>query len=77
MAAAVIGFLAFAPENITNRMTTIQEMDDDASFMGRVYAWRVSSAIALANPVFGGGFHAVQIQPIWDSFKEAHGLFGL
>ena len=76
VAAAVIGFLAFAPENITNRMTTIQEMDDDASFMGRVYAWRVSSAIALANPVFGGGFHAVQIQPIWDSFKEAPGLFG-
>jgi len=76
VAAAVIGFLAFAPENITNRMTTIQEMDDDASFMGRIYAWRVSSAIALANPVFGGGFHAVQIQPIWDSFKEAPGLFG-
>ena len=76
VAAAVIGFFVFAPENITNRMSTIQEMDGDGSFMGRVYAWRVSSAIALANPVFGGGFHAVQIQPIWDSFKEASGLFG-
>ncbi len=76
VAAAVIGFYAFAPENIINRMSTIQTMDDDSSFMGRVYAWRVSSAIALVNPVFGGGFHAVQIQSIWDSFKEASGLFG-
>ena len=76
VAAAVVGFYAFAPENITNRMSTIQEMDDDSSFMGRIYAWRVSSAIALVNPVFGGGFHAVQIQPIWDNFKEVSGLFG-
>lgn len=76
VAAAVVGYFAFAPESITNRMSTIQEMDGDDSFMGRVYAWRVSSAIALANPVFGGGFHAVQVQPIWDDFKEASGLFG-
>lgn len=76
VAAAVVGFLAFAPENITNRMSTIQEMEGDDSFMGRVYAWRASSAIALVNPVFGGGFHAVQVQSIWDEFKEASGLLG-
>ena len=76
VAVAVVGYFAFAPESITNRMSTIQEMDGDDSFMGRVYAWRVSSAIALANPVFGGGFHAVQVQPIWDHFKEASGFFG-
>ena len=74
--AAVMGFLAFAPENITNRMSTIEDMNDDQSFMGRVFAWRVSSAIALANPVFGGGFHAVQVQWIWDSFKADPGLLG-
>ncbi|ADU98517.1 putative O-glycosylation ligase, exosortase A system-associated [Alicycliphilus denitrificans] len=74
--AAVVGFLAFAPENIMERMSTIKEADDDSSFMGRVYAWRISSAIALANPFFGGGFHAVQIQSIWDTFKASPGLLG-
>ncbi|AEB83120.1 putative O-glycosylation ligase, exosortase A system-associated [Alicycliphilus denitrificans] len=74
--AAVVGFLAFAPEDITERMSTITEAEDDNSFMGRVFAWRVSSAIALANPIFGGGFHAVQVQSIWDNFKASSGLLG-
>lgn len=73
---AIAGFIAFAPENIIERLSTIKEAEDDSSFMGRVYAWRVSSAIALINPVFGGGFHAVQVQSIWDGFKHASGLFG-
>ena len=76
VAAAVAGFLAFAPENIMERMSTIKDVEDDSSFMGRVFAWRVSSAIALSNPVFGGGFHAVQVQDIWDHFKYSSGLFG-
>jgi O-antigen ligase len=44
--------------------------------MGRVIAWKISSAIALENPVFGGGFHAVQVQAIWDRFKMSPGLLG-
>ena len=69
-------FFNFAPEAWFDRLSTIQEADLDASFMGRVIAWKVSSAIALANPVFGGGFHAVQYQPIWDQFKADPGLLG-
>lgn len=74
--AAVAGFMAFAPENIMERMSTIRDAEDDSSFMGRVFAWRVSSAIALSNPIFGGGFHAVQVQTIWDNFKYSSGLLG-
>ena len=73
---AVVGFLAFVPEDITSRLSTIKEAEEDSSFMGRVIAWKISSAIALANPVFGGGFHAVQVQPIWDTFKTAPSLLG-
>lgn len=72
----VLCFQAFAPESITQRMSTIEEAQDDSSFMGRVYAWRISSAIALAHPVFGGGLHAVQVQWIWDIFKADPGLLG-
>ena len=32
--------------------------------------------MALSNPIFGGGFHAVQVQGIWDQFKAAPSLLG-
>ena len=76
VAGAVLAFLAFAPDDITSRLTTIKEAGEDSSFMGRVIAWKISSAIALENPVFGGGFHAVQVQAIWDKFKMSPGLLG-
>lgn len=69
-------FASFAPEQWLNRLSTIESAGEDASFMGRVIAWKVSSAIALSNPVFGGGFHALQVQWIWDQFKESPGLLG-
>lgn len=67
---------AFAPESWLNRLQTIEHADEDASFMGRVIAWKISSAIALSNPLFGGGLHAVQIQYVWDQFLTAQGLLG-
>ena len=76
MVFAILAFTVFAPEDVASRLSTIKNAEEDSSFMGRVIAWKISSAIALANPVFGGGFHAVQVQAIWDSFKLAPGLFG-
>lgn len=69
-------FINLAPEQWFSRLSTIEDAGADASFMGRVIAWKISSAIALGNPVFGGGFHAVQIQDIWDQFKAAPSLLG-
>lgn len=65
-----------APSSWTERMGTIKEANQDGSFMGRVEAWQVSSAIALQNPILGGGFHAVQSQPVWDRFRGNPGLLG-
>lgn len=76
LVGAVAAFLMFAPEDVVSRLSTIKEADADSSFMGRVIAWKVSSAIALANPLLGGGFHAVQVQEIWDTFRMSPGLFG-
>lgn len=74
----VLGFavMEFAPASWTERLSTMKEADADESFLGRVLAWKVSSAMALNNPVFGGGFHAVQVQSIWDMFKNAPSLLG-
>lgn len=66
----------FGADLWTARLSTIQEANEDASFMGRVIAWKVSSAIALSHPIFGAGFHAVQVNEIWDVFKYSPGFFG-
>lgn len=69
-------FYSFAPESWLERLQSIEHADEDASFMGRVVAWKISSAIALSNPLFGGGLHAVQIQYVWDQFLTSQGLLG-
>lgn len=65
-----------APEKWSQRMETMQTADQDASLMGRVAAWKVSSAIAVANPILGGGFRAVQSHTIWNKFKDSPGFLG-
>jgi probable O-glycosylation ligase (exosortase A-associated) len=76
LAVMALLFVNLAPEQWFSRLSTIETAGADESFMGRVTAWKISSAIALSNPVFGGGFHAVQVQGIWDQFKEAPSLLG-
>ena len=76
VASLGIAFYSFAPESWLSRLQTIEHVEEDMSFMGRVIAWKMSSAIALANPLFGGGIHAVQVQYVWDQFLTAQGLLG-
>lgn len=68
--------VSLAPENWTSRMETIQSADQDASFMGRVAAWKVASAIAVEHPLVGGGFRALQDFAVWDRFVSSDGLLG-
>jgi probable O-glycosylation ligase (exosortase A-associated) len=76
LAIMALLFVNLAPAEWFSRLSTIETAGADESFMGRVIAWQISSAIALNNPVFGGGFHAVQVQGIWDQFKGAPSLLG-
>ena len=52
------------------RISTIQAADSDDSFMGRVGAWKVSTAVALHRPLFGGGLHAIQHGDVWGEHLE-------
>lgn len=63
-----------APDEWVARMDTIGNAGDDSSLMGRVGAWRISSAIALANPMLGGGLHSIQIGSVWEMFRNAPSL---
>ncbi|MDO9504984.1 putative O-glycosylation ligase, exosortase A system-associated [Hydrogenophaga sp.] len=76
LTAMALLFFSLAPEAWFSRLSTIETAGTDESFIGRVIAWKISSAIALNNPIFGGGFHAVQVQSIWDQFKGAPSLLG-
>lgn len=76
VALATLLLSQVAPEDWTDRMQTIRIADEDASFIGRVTAWKVSSAIAVAHPFAGGGFRALQSVPVWDQFKSDPGLLG-
>ena len=47
--------IAFLPAKWTERMSTISEATQDASFMGRVDAWVINYKLAEENPVTGAG----------------------
>lgn len=66
-----LGLLALAPDKWFDRMDTIEEADQDRSFMGRVISWKMATAVALDHPFFGGGFHAIQGDlDIWLQYSE-------
>ena len=58
---AMVGLI---PEEWYTRMDTIAQVNDDASFMGRVVAWKLSFILASQN-FFGGGFKGLEYYPVW------------
>ncbi len=69
VAIVAVGVVQFAPDRWFDRIETIQEADQDSSFLGRVAAWKVSVNIANDNPFFGAGFDATQVSHIWEQYK--------
>jgi probable O-glycosylation ligase (exosortase A-associated) len=69
--------LMVAPDTWFSRMDTIDSAGQDGSFMGRVFAWKISSAIALQNPIFGGGLRAQQVYWVFEKFKDAPSLISI
>ena len=55
--AVVLGLAALPvlPENWTERMETIAEAGEDASFQGRLDAWTINAKLAQAHPLTGAG----------------------
>ena len=67
--------VALAPASWSERMNTMKDAGEDTSFMVRVAAWKKSTAIAVENPIVGGGFYAVQSEAT-EKFRNAQGLMG-
>ena len=65
-----IGLTPFISQDYTNRIDTIQTADQDASFMGRVVAWKLSFIMAMQHPFFGGGFKSLEYFPVWKELSR-------
>jgi probable O-glycosylation ligase (exosortase A-associated) len=61
----IFGLSQIVSEDWSSRMNTIESADADASFMGRVVAWKLSFIMAVQNPFFGGGFKSLEFFPVW------------
>lgn len=56
----------FAPDDWKERQSTVATAaEEDLSFIGRLWAWKVSALIALDHPITGGGFRAVMDPGLW------------
>ncbi|WNG48613.1 polymerase [Archangium minus] len=53
--ALALGLAVFAPKSFWARNETVATFHEDASAMGRVYAWQVTSRISLDKPLLGVG----------------------
>jgi O-antigen ligase len=53
--ALALGLVMFAPSSFWQRNETVATFHEDASAMGRVYAWQVTSRISLDKPMLGVG----------------------
>ncbi|MCA1855861.1 putative O-glycosylation ligase, exosortase A system-associated [Massilia oculi] len=66
----ILGLAQLVSAEWISRMDTINAADDDASFMGRVVAWKLSFILAMQNPFFGGGFKSLEYFPVWSSLSQ-------
>jgi probable O-glycosylation ligase (exosortase A-associated) len=70
IAALVIGMSFVVSSDWTSRIDTIAVADEDASFMGRVVAWKLSFILAMQHPFFGGGFKALETLSVWSELSK-------
>ncbi len=70
-------FFAFAPGEWKERQSTVKTAAaEDGSFIGRLWAWKISTLIAMDYPLTGGGFHAVKDRPLWRYYAPMTPDFG-
>jgi probable O-glycosylation ligase (exosortase A-associated) len=77
MTVLLVGLVLVMAQVVTTewveRMHTVDSADKDASFMGRVVAWKLSFILASDYPFFGGGFKALENFPVWTRLSQEFG----
>lgn len=80
MAAVMLAVLALGMSQVVtsewiSRIDTIDNANQDASFMGRVVAWKLSLILAAHNPFFGGGFKGLENFTVWSNLSQEFSSF--
>jgi probable O-glycosylation ligase (exosortase A-associated) len=65
---AVFGLFRFAPESWTERMQTLEHVEDDGSGQMRLMSWTVGYRIVGDRPVVGGGFKVFVHRETYDIY---------
>ena len=65
-----IGISYVVSSEWTARIDTIATADEDASFLGRVVAWKLSFILAMQHPFFGGGFKSLETFSVWSNLSR-------
>ncbi|GGO63788.1 putative O-glycosylation ligase, exosortase A system-associated [Bowmanella pacifica] len=66
-----------APEEWKERQQTVETAaTEDGSFIGRLWAWKIATLIALDNPMTGGGFKATTDPVLWATYAPDTPYFG-
>jgi probable O-glycosylation ligase (exosortase A-associated) len=58
----------FVPDSWVERIHSTGNVDQDASFMGRIIQWKILTLMALDHPFFGEGILANMLPEIWSSY---------
>jgi len=58
----------FMPEEWFNRMDTVENAEEDGSFIHRVVVWKMATVVAIRNPFFGEGFKGIEYNALWQKY---------
>ncbi len=68
---------ANAPQDWKDRQSTVETAaSTDSSFIGRLWAWKIATLIALDNPLTGGGLKATSDPSLWFGYAPLTPDFG-
>ncbi len=78
LAFTLVPFLySQTPEEWRERQSTVSTAaTQDLSFIGRLWAWKISVLIAIEDPLTGGGYNAVLDPTIWNFYAPITSTFG-
>ena len=66
-----------APQEWKDRQSTVEHAStEDGSFIGRLWAWKIATLIALDYPITGGGFKATTDPLLWQTYAPETPNFG-
>jgi probable O-glycosylation ligase (exosortase A-associated) len=73
-AVVVLGGLSLMPETFFDRLNTVNNLDSDESFQGRVTAWQVAFYYATEHFPFGAGFNGGQLPQVFNHYFPSNSI---